>query len=295
MIIWAPLQKLRIYAQIYGPLGILLRLLGSDAVWKMQIQVLMSGESSTALDFKQTSKEECNSVAVTVDPKATRPHCCRILIHTESQSAILIQIAVTALSLADLDDVHWTARGFLIISLVTSLMSVYCASRQYRILGRCLTAEDVRAWIRRSSDPQDLVPAFASVVTISAPIALLSASVHGFLIAFGIYLGFLKDHTETIEDGIVVPDADNEDNKAVFITYIATLGVSYLLYAVCSLMAGDHVDHTNPLHHEALRNILQRRDASHPATMQAHDAESVPQQKEENQVHRRHLAAGGRT
>ena len=82
------------------------------------------------------------------------------------------------------------------------------------------------------------LPRAASVLTISAPGALLNASVHGFLIGFGIYLGFLW--TRDLDDSII-----SIDKKAVFLTYIITLAVSYTLYAISSIMAGEQAGPTS--------------------------------------------------
>jgi len=143
------------------------------------------------------------------------------------------------LSLDNVNNVHWTARGFLVFSLVTAIVSVYYASKQYRILGRCLTPEDIQTWITtgRGGD-RGKFPRAASVLTISAPGALLNASVHGFLIGFGIYLGFLW--TRDLDDSII-----SIDKKAVFLTYIITLAVSYTLYAISSIVAGEQAGPTN--------------------------------------------------
>lgn len=129
-------------------------------------------------------------------------------------------------------------------------MSVYYASRQYRILGRCLTAEDVRSWITNGKpDCPTALPTAASVLTVSAPGALLSASVHAFLVGFGVYLGFLW--TQALGDSSVILSGNE---KAIFLTYIVTLGVSYTLYTFSSFLAGEKADPTD-LYLEDLRRL----------------------------------------
>lgn len=70
-----------------------------------------------------------------------------LYIELNFQGTILAQIALTAFSLDNLSQAHWTARGFITFSLVSSIISVYYATKQYRILGRLLSLEEIRSWI----------------------------------------------------------------------------------------------------------------------------------------------------
>jgi len=66
--IWSILFRRPVhYTRLYGPIsGPLLWLFGSDAVWRMQLQVLQAEDSNVAMAFKQTSKDESSMVAVAV-------------------------------------------------------------------------------------------------------------------------------------------------------------------------------------------------------------------------------------
>ena len=102
----------------------------------------------------------------------------------------------------------------------------------------------MRAWIRGDSKgPVDyikvnneqgpnlaklvrsLVPAPSSVLTVSAPGLLLSASLYFLLIGFGVYLGFMW--TRALDD-LAGPD----DNRDVFIIYLVSLIFCYGLYSM---------------------------------------------------------------
>ena len=100
----------------------------------------------------------------------------------------------------------------------------------------------MRAWIRGDSkgphdyinDPgpslaKDLVKSFApapsSVLTVSAPGLLLSASLYFLLIGFGVYLGFMW--TRALDD-LAGPD----DSREVFIIYLVSLVFCYGLYSI---------------------------------------------------------------
>ncbi|KAI5460309.1 hypothetical protein BGZ63DRAFT_404783 [Mariannaea sp. PMI_226] len=109
----------------------------------------------------------------------------------------------------------------------------------YQVLGLCLTSEEIKRWItgegttneweRERVNPRGL-PSIASVLAISAPSALLSASVHAFLVGFGVYLGFVW--TSDL-DKLASPS----DSKAVFLTYVVSVGVCYSFYALSNVVA----------------------------------------------------------
>ncbi|EMD97114.1 hypothetical protein COCC4DRAFT_51163 [Bipolaris maydis ATCC 48331] len=188
------------------------------------------------MNFRKSAQEECSIIAVA--------------------STILAQIAITALSLENLDRTPWVARGFFTFSLVSSIIAVYYATRQYCHLGRFIYANDVRAWIRGHSILDgDLyprkalavahfnsdsafrvvgadVPSVASVLTIAAPTMLLNASLNAFLLGLGIYLGFVWtwDLNET---------AGASSSRAVFIIYMVDLVVCYWVYAISNVIVAD--------------------------------------------------------
>ncbi|KAI1751562.1 hypothetical protein F4782DRAFT_531337 [Xylaria castorea] len=165
------------------------------------------------------------------------------LVHEESEivavaASIIAQVAITVLSLDGLSQVHWNARGSFILSLVSAIMDVYAASTEYRLLCRCVSAEDIKGWIKGPSNNNPkgntgmpALPSVASVVTVSAPFALLVVALNSFLVGFGIWLGFVW--TKNLD-----PDSTRGDNRAVFITYAVGLGTCYLVYTASNLSAG---------------------------------------------------------
>ncbi|RYC61454.1 hypothetical protein CHU98_g4767 [Xylaria longipes] len=74
-------------------------------------------------------------------------------------------------------------------------------------------------------------PSVASVITISAPFALLGLALHSFLVGFGIWLGFVW--TKNLDK-----DAAQKDSRAVFITYAIGLGTCYVIYTLSNISAG---------------------------------------------------------
>ncbi|KAF2671958.1 hypothetical protein BT63DRAFT_422471 [Microthyrium microscopicum] len=113
---------------LYGPAGVVLYLFGSRSTWRIQAEILGTLDDNDALDYRKAVQEECTMLSVA--------------------SAIVAQIAITGLSLDKLSQAHWTARAFLLVSLISSLVAVYYATTQHRILGRLLKGSQIRSWIR---------------------------------------------------------------------------------------------------------------------------------------------------
>lgn len=61
-----PFRRLRFYTKFYGYAGILLLCFGNTAVWKMQLEVLVSDDTQSALDFKRARQKESDTVAIAV-------------------------------------------------------------------------------------------------------------------------------------------------------------------------------------------------------------------------------------
>ncbi|XP_014555841.1 hypothetical protein COCVIDRAFT_16657 [Bipolaris victoriae FI3] len=209
---------------------------GNRDIWRIQVQVLRSTSDIDAMNFRKSAQKECSIIAVA--------------------STILAQIAITALSLENLDRTPWVARGLFVFSLVSSIIAVYYATRQYCHLGRFLYAKDVRAWIRGHSIlNEDLyprmamavahlnsdsafrvvgadLPSVASVLTIAAPTMLLNSSLNAFLVGLGIYLGFVWTWD-------LNKIAGASSSRAVFITFMVSLVVCYWIYAISNVIVAD--------------------------------------------------------
>lgn len=161
----------------------------------------------------------------------------------QQQTAIVAQIAITALSLDGLSQVHWVCRAAFTVSLVTSLSCVYYASNQYQNLGRLTSPEDLESWVKIHSTAivesmvdedrgrqfrvtrkrSQLLPSAAMVITLAAPRNLFSASVLSFLVGYGVYAG--QVWTRGLD-----PTASPEDSRAVFITYVTVLLLCRFIY-----------------------------------------------------------------
>ncbi|KAF7679590.1 hypothetical protein GT037_003338 [Alternaria burnsii] len=208
------------FLRFYGIVGPILWLFGDRDVWRIQLQALQSSNELDAMEFKKLAQDDSSIIAVA--------------------GTIVAQIAITALSLADLSNTHWVARASFTFSLVSATMAVYYATRQYRKLGRCLHADEVKAWIHPTkmrllpveSSLQLFMPSAASVLTVSAPNMLLSASLNAFLVGLGVYFGYVWKRNLDENAG---PSA----SRAVFIVYVIGLALCYGIYALSSLVAAD--------------------------------------------------------
>ncbi|KAF2846728.1 hypothetical protein T440DRAFT_405063 [Plenodomus tracheiphilus IPT5] len=229
-------RSLFFFLEHYRLPGLILYVFGSRGMWRVQTQTLCSPTDDHVMDFKKSVQEDSNIIAVA--------------------GTIIAQIAITALSLNDLSRTHWVARAAFTLSLVSATMSVYYATRQYRSLGRCLHPEEVRDWIKgkhrkensasssESSKYQDMLPSPASVLTVSAPNMLLSASLHSFLIGLGIYFGYTWTRNLDADAGV-------HGSRAVFITYLIGLIVCYGIFGLSSLVvAGQSYQSEKSLLHD---------------------------------------------
>ncbi|KIM98299.1 hypothetical protein OIDMADRAFT_90904, partial [Oidiodendron maius Zn] len=234
----------------YGLFGIFLYLFGSRTTWRTEAHVLGTVSDDDALNFKKSVQDECTMISVA--------------------AAIVAQIAITGLSLNNLSQTHWIVKASFVFSLTSSLIAVYYATTQQRVMGRLLQAKQVRGWIRGrlpvqkgdslwqlkisskfrcdpadyrpiTSDPakilfeirdQCFTPSVASVITISAPQILLSASLFALLLALGMYFGFVW--TRNLD-----ADAGKDSSRNLLIFYLITLTLCFVVYSVSRLIQDD--------------------------------------------------------
>lgn len=143
-------------------------------------------------------------------------------------------------------------------------MAVYYASAQHRTMGRLLLPGLVRGWIRGKNDDEPkytdtnetavemlrpflpglsltlstdkeslellepFLPGPSSVLTISAPQLLLSASLYSFLAGLGVYVSFVWRRR-------LDPSAGFNDSRNIFITYMVSLAVCEIIYSISSV------------------------------------------------------------
>jgi len=121
-------SHLKFYVSNYGTTaGLAVWIFGSGEVWKTQLQVLCNRSDEFAMEFKKCTIADNNMIAIT--------------------GTILAQVAITAFALDGMSQTHWVAKGFLTFCLVASMMAVYYASSQCRVLGRCFRPCEIREWI----------------------------------------------------------------------------------------------------------------------------------------------------
>jgi Na+-transporting NADH:ubiquinone oxidoreductase subunit NqrE len=220
----------------YGFGGVVLWVFGSGTVWRMQLYVLQSEGDKVAMDFKASIQNESNMIAVAVRAHLNSCGAAGTNSPMVIQGSILAQIAITALSLSNLSQAHWVTRGFFTFSLVSAIMAVYYASRQFRRLGRHMNGNDIKAWIMnkvRIEEGSKLygehLPSPAAVLTISAPNMLLAASLNSLLIGLGIYLAYVW--TRNLDTA-----AGADASRAVFITYVVSLSICYGIYQLSGIV-----------------------------------------------------------
>jgi hypothetical protein len=165
------------------------------------------------------------------------------------QSAIIGQVALTALSLPGLNQTHWTARAFLVAAMVLGVLTVVASSYQQMSIGMLNKAVEIRLWLSDDFDDGQEVPtsqitelreyvlngkfplrsSLSAQQLIRLPFALLGWGVYSFLVGFGLYLGFAwANHIDT--------DLGKNDNRNVLIVFLFATLLSILLFAIWSIM-----------------------------------------------------------
>ena len=124
-------------------------------------------------------------------------------------------------------------------------MAVYYTSTLHRTLGRLLLPGQVRDWVRgdnhekldvttilfddlTSLERKLFLPCLNSVLTMSAPRLLLSASLYSFLIGLGVYVSFIWQRHLNPEGGF-------NDSRNIFITYVISISACQIIYTVSSV------------------------------------------------------------
>ena len=154
----------------------------------------------------------------------------------------MAQVAITGLALDKLSESHWLARSFFFVSLISGLLSVYYAMHQLRILGKLITTESVKDWLRapieRVFSRDKNRPSISAVLILDTPRGLVNISVVSFVIALSIYVVFVfVNKLDT--------DAGENDSRNVLITFFVSLWLCMALYSKANLFdyyAGRHRD-----------------------------------------------------
>lgn len=63
---WA-LRGIRLW-DLYGPSGIILNSFGSQAVWRIQAEIIGGMDDEAAMSFKKSAQDECTMISVAVRP-----------------------------------------------------------------------------------------------------------------------------------------------------------------------------------------------------------------------------------
>jgi hypothetical protein len=113
---------------------------------------VLNGHADEAGRLKESFKEIFALEAVAVSCLIWSSRALRVLqmlmqrdLHVKA--AIIAQIAITALSLGDFGNIHWTASAFAYSSLVSGVLSTYYSFYVQQLLSSLHTSEDVREWL----------------------------------------------------------------------------------------------------------------------------------------------------
>ncbi len=152
-----------------------------------------------------------------------------------TQGAILAQIAITALSLPDISQVHWIVRAFFACALVAGILSVHFAVMQQRTLGNLYKAPQIRSWLLanrcakllndlRSLKEMKHKVSFSAAFLVQIPYTMLEYGAAFLILGLGLYLGYAWKNALDTETG-------KSDNRNVLIVFIAVTGAWLLQWA----------------------------------------------------------------
>ncbi|GAB7349073.1 hypothetical protein MBLNU459_g8032t1 [Dothideomycetes sp. NU459] len=230
----------------YGlPKALLLLLMFPDALACMDRieHDVLSGDRDGAIAMKQSIAANCNMIAVA--------------------GAIIAQVAITGLSLANVAATHWTTHAAFIMSLVAGALCVYYSCMVQQKLGGLARPEDIKDWLCRPgkwtgldkeldeqlaslrndveahpdldrlqrdlvahlSDDRWKMASINAAIMLSVPGFLLNVSVATFLVGLGIYLGFVFTNN-------FLPDAGTNAALAVLLVYIIASSLGLLLFFI---------------------------------------------------------------
>lgn len=165
------------------------------------------------------------------------------------KGAIVAQVAITALSLPFLSQAHWVARALWIFSLISGIMTVYYSVKQQKVMSHLLYPHEIKDWVRgielhtivaamtipnRKPQPRWFLPGVPSVLAVSAPELLMSASLASLIVGLGVYVGFVWHRK--LDTG-----AGANDSLGVFIVYIVSITISYLVYSLSIIAQSERV------------------------------------------------------
>lgn len=183
-------------------------------------RVILQGSDDEALRFRQSVTNECNMTAVA--------------------GAIIAQVALTALSLADLSLAHWTARAFLLFATVAGCLSVYYACALSRDIGKLYGPELIRDWLSardlpdntqetERGDKKEKKASLSAIFILSAPYTMMTYAIWAFITGLAIYQGFVW--TRNLD-----ADAGKLNSRNVFIAYIVSTGFCQLFFGFAGVI-----------------------------------------------------------
>src|SRR6266480_5044184 len=183
--------------------------------------------------------------------------------NTELQGAIIGQVAMTSLTLPFLSQIHWIARAFFIVSVISGCLAVYFAVMTQKTVAMLYTARETRAWLSGpllnsslriirncepildqylSTEPEQPLtglehmenmrralvtrnPSIYAVMVMGIPAFILNVSLGALLAGLGAYLGSIWMRQLDTQAG-------PNDSRNVFIFYIVGMFTMIATYFI---------------------------------------------------------------
>lgn len=184
---------------------------------------IRKADEKHVIAFIQSQTSSFNMIGIAASIR-TALHSHHVLI-LRDQGAIIAQVAISAMSLTNIADSHWTAHAFFIVSLVTGSLSVFFSCAISLLINGLHSSDDIKDFVflpssrrmgyriekaieRRKKgqniesaeftklislldgDNRSVASPYAAVMIV-VPRSLLNVALNAFLMGLGIYLGKL--------------------------------------------------------------------------------------------------------
>ncbi|QKX61813.1 uncharacterized protein TRUGW13939_08969 [Talaromyces rugulosus] len=175
---------------------------------------VLEAKEDEALILRKSASEDCTMLAVA--------------------AAIVAQVAITALALDKIDQVHWTAKAAFVVSLSTGGLSVFYACLVQQKMSSLFTVEDVKDFFSQPSSSEQLRKLEKELNMLAYQLNKARENERGSEMTTGIYQKLM-----TIESLVKQFKRDNRWKAASFHSILMVKAPTLLLkYALAAFVIG---------------------------------------------------------
>ncbi|KAK5126616.1 hypothetical protein LTR85_009550 [Meristemomyces frigidus] len=197
--------------------------------------------------------------------KRTRDAMCAKYNMTAVAAAIIAQVAITALSLDQIDSTHWTAQAAFIMSLVAGSLSVFYCCVIQMTFGALVHDEDVKDWLCKPGEWQGMEEELNVMSAFDEQMQYLKA---------GAKKNGPKDNLQKLTKRVLESSAPSQEALVELEQKMKSVAARLKMHAVVNFTTGD-VGFTLPRAHSWKQ--MMRQDAGKDVEKNLDFAEKVKQ------------------